>query len=103
MLSRVPYRTGLKGWMSRRVFDEAMNEDRFITADSDDNDQVIFLENASCHGETEDLMESLSNINTSLQFLSPNTTQKVQPLDTGILKAFKDECEKFGKKISMNS
>ena len=43
---------------------------------------LLFLDNATCHPAL-----TLSNI--KLQFLPPNSTSKVQPLNQGIIKALK--------------
>lgn len=44
---------------------------------------VLVLDNATSHSHS----LTLSNVN--LQFLPPNTTSKLQPLDLGIIRAFK--------------
>ena len=88
-LENVAYRSGPKGWMDRRVFNECFQEDRFIQADVDGESQIVFIDNAPAHQQTEQLAESLLNINTTLMTFPPNTTPKVQPLDTGIFHIFK--------------
>lgn len=44
---------------------------------------VLFIDNASCHKVTVDLQ------NINVQFLPPNTTALIQPLDQGIIHSFK--------------
>lgn len=44
---------------------------------------VLFVDNASCHKITVDLQ------NINVQFLPPNTTALIQPLDQGIIHSFK--------------
>ena len=46
---------------------------------------VLFLDNASSHQESNE--KNLSNI--KLVFLSKNITSRLQPLDAGIIRAFK--------------
>lgn len=86
-LNNVAYRSGPKGWMDRRVFNECFQVERFIQADSDGEDQIVFIDNAPAHQQTEQLAHSLENINTSLMTFTPNTIPKV-PLDRGILHIF---------------
>ena len=43
---------------------------------------LLFIDNATCHPNLE-----LSNVN--IKFFPPNMTAKAQPLDQGILRAFK--------------
>jgi hypothetical protein len=44
---------------------------------------LLFLDNATSH------TEPLALSNVMLKFLPPNTTSKLQPLDLGIIRAFK--------------
>lgn len=88
-LENVCYRTGPRGWMRQCIFNDTLHESRFFSPDVSRNGQLIFIDNAPCYNETEQLLETLSRINTSLMHLPPNTTHKVQPLDTGILNIFK--------------
>ena len=44
---------------------------------------ILLLDNAPCHAT------QLQLTNVKLQFLPPNTTAKLQPLDQGIIQAFK--------------
>jgi hypothetical protein len=85
-MSRLPhidYRANSNGWMTREVFHGWLVgiNTRFRA----DNRKVLLLvDNCSAH-RTGDL--SLSNVN--VHFLPPNTTAHLQPLDAGIIRAFK--------------
>lgn len=49
-----------KGWMDRQVFNEGMNESRFITSDCVGKSQIKFLDDATCYSVTEELEQTLS-------------------------------------------
>ena len=82
-LPHIDYRANSKGWMTSEIFQSwlVVINARFRA----DNRKVLFLvDNCSAH-HTGDL--SLSNVN--VHFLPPNTTAHLQPLDAGIIRAFK--------------
>ena len=56
-----------------------------------DRNVVLFLDNATSHQES--IKKNLSNI--KLVFLPKNTTSRLQPLDTIIIRVFKLKCRKF--------
>lgn len=78
--------------MNRSVFHDVMREARFISSDSNGNEQYGFLDNATIHTVTTELQNTLHTMNTSLRVLPPNTTHKVHLLDKGIFKLFKQVC-----------
>nr|XP_042909800.1 tigger transposable element-derived protein 4-like [Parasteatoda tepidariorum] len=50
---------------------------------------VLFMDNAPCHS----FYENLKSV--KLQFLPPNTTSEIQPLDQGVIRCFKLEYRRF--------
>jgi hypothetical protein len=48
---------------------------------------ILFLDNATCHPD-------IKLTNTQLSFLPPNTSSVCQPLDLGVIKAFKVQYRK---------
>lgn len=75
--------------MSRQVFIEMLSENRFIDMDEMNSNQLIFLDNVSGQDVTEEVQQTPAELRTSLYYLPPNYTHKVQPLDTGIFAQFK--------------
>lgn len=78
----VTWRHNKKAWMNSKIFSEWLSDiDKQMRKQ---NRQILmFLDNASSHAK--DL--KLSNV--TLKFLPANTTSHLQPLDQGIIKAFK--------------
>lgn len=78
----VRYRHSAKAWMTRDLFAEWLSE-----LDRDMHKQgrrvLLVVDNCSAHH----VQASLTAV--TLLFLPPNTTSKVQPLDLGIIRAFK--------------
>ena len=68
-----------------------LQEQRNIIADERNRERIIFQDNVSSHDETNEVQNVLNEIKTSLRYFPSSTTHKVQLLDTGILKVFKDE------------
>lgn len=85
----VTYRTGPRGWMDRRVFLEWLEEPRAIDTHPD-GQRILFLDNCTCHDETTEQLQALEKINTKLKKLPPNATHLCQPLDSFVIKNFKD-------------
>jgi hypothetical protein len=51
---------------------------------------ILFLDNCSAHIKDVDLEKfNIQLRNTTLLYLSPNTTSKIQPCDAGIIRTFK--------------
>ena len=77
----VKYASNGKAWMTSQIFLKFLNEwDRKLRLSN--RKIALLLDNATCHPKT-----TLTNI--QLQFLPPNTTSILQPLDNGIIKCFK--------------
>ena len=80
----VTWRSNKKAWMTTLLFNEwlghvnkrmKLHKRRIL----------LFMDNVSSHGGASEL--ALSNI--TVRFLPPNTTSSLQPLDAGIIQAFK--------------
>ena len=95
-LHHVSFCSGKKGWMDRRYFRAMLLEERFLTRDLQNREQIIYLDNVSSHDKTNEVHDVLQEKCTCLSYLPRSTTYKVQPLDTGILKIFKDGWRKNG-------
>ena len=81
------YHANRKSWMTTELFVSWLY--RFSSYISRYNPQrrvMLLLDNCSSHGSAESL-PYLSNVD--YQFLPPNTTSKLQPLDAGIIAALK--------------
>ena len=77
----VPYKSNKKAWMTSLFFEEWLNEWN-AELSKEGRKIALVLDNAPCHPDL-----SLSNIH--LEFLPPNTTSHLQPLDQGIIANFK--------------
>jgi hypothetical protein len=77
----VTWKSNRKAWMTRALFQEWLLElDRKMGVAK--RKIILFLDNASSH-------PSIPLQNIKLQFLPPNTTSCLQPLDQGIIRTFK--------------
>ncbi|KAE8877343.1 hypothetical protein PF005_g30837 [Phytophthora fragariae] len=77
------YRANQKAWMTGHLFREwLLNLDRDMRASG--RHILLLVDNASSHNSDE-----LVCTNVRLEFLSPNTTAFLQPMDAGIIAAFK--------------
>ena len=76
------WRNNKTGWMTGAIFREWLADlnERFM---KEDRKILMLLDNFPGH-----LVDSTSNI--KLAFFPPNQTSKVQPLDLGIIKSYKD-------------
>ncbi|XP_064462024.1 tigger transposable element-derived protein 6-like [Ornithodoros turicata] len=80
----LPVRYGFnkKAWMTRDIFVEWLKEwDAQLARSS--RKICLLLDNCSAHSTSVKLK------NITIKFLPPNTTSKLQPLDQGVIKAFK--------------
>lgn len=76
------YHFNRKAWMNKELFFSWLGRlDRYIGA-TPGRKILLLLDNCSAHGKKEDL-PNLQNV--LVEFLPPNSTSKVQPLDAGII------------------
>ncbi|GFX44751.1 tigger transposable element-derived protein 6 [Trichonephila clavipes] len=79
---RIKYRSNKKAWMTTELFNEWL-----VSLNSDMKREkrhiLLFLDNCTVHNNA----PTLSNV--KLQFFPPNSTSKLQPLDSGIIDYFK--------------
>lgn len=85
----VHYRANTKAWMTSKMFEEWYNKSfvpevkTFLTSKNLEFKVLLILDNAPSHPQT------LGNQNIRVEFLPPNTTSVIQPLDQGIISTFK--------------
>jgi len=81
----VDYRSNQSAWMTGNLFNEWLsNWNRELI---DQNKKILLImDNFSGHKKYTE-----KNSNIEILLLPPNTTSKLQPLDAGIIKAFKDK------------
>lgn len=85
----VCYRSSPKGWMDGVTWEKWLGERRAINRLSDGKKRVLFVDNCSSHTEHESVQEKLSNINTALRKLPPQTTNRTQPADSFVISKIK--------------
>lgn len=73
----VPYYSNQKAWMTTSLWNSILSKI------DEEMKEMLFVDNASCHKTT----VKLGNI--CVQYLPPNTTALIQPLDQGIIHSFK--------------
>ena len=78
----VPYRTGPKGWMDKRVSGEWLIETCAISKDAFRRQRTICLDNCSGHLESDIQRENLAKTNAVIKFLPKNATHLCQPADS---------------------
>ena len=76
------YGSNKAAWMTKDLFSEWLSHINNIMISSN-RTILLTLDNATCHN-----VRSLSNV--KLQFIPPNTSALIQPLDMGIIKVVKD-------------
>ena len=88
--SMVYYFSNDKAWMRTEIMEVVLGLlDRKVQLEG--RKVILFLDNAPCHPET--LQSRLKNI--KLIFLPKSTTSRLQPLDAGIIRAFKCKYRKL--------
>lgn len=85
----VCYRSGPKGWMDTRVFEEWLDERRILAPLPGEKERVLFVDNASGHKLTSTAIAALRRSCTRLQFLPKNATDLCQPADSFIIQKIK--------------
>lgn len=85
----VCYRSGRKGWMDGQVFEEMLNEPRFIRPLPWGGKRIIFVDNVGSHQISPGVQSALKKINCELRFLPPNSTDLTQPCDAFVISTFK--------------
>lgn len=85
----ISYRSGPKGWMDQRVFNEMLQEPRFIKRDVYGRKKVYFIDSVSSHQITPQVEEILAQLNVEIRFLPHNSTDLTQPCDSFVIQAIK--------------
>lgn len=87
----ITYRNNSKAWMLSTIFQEWLQEfDRQVGQRHGGQRVLLLIDNCSSH-KIENLILSYVDI----YFLPPNTTSKLQPLDAGIIMAFKKHYRRY--------
>lgn len=87
----IAWKSSKNAWVTRTIFTEWFHEmfipflEEYTKAENLNCKALLLLDNASCHPQT--LYEIDSRV--SILFMPPNTTSIAQPLDQGIIAAFK--------------
>ncbi|OWY93114.1 hypothetical protein PHMEG_00037609, partial [Phytophthora megakarya] len=86
----VSYRTGPKGWMSKKKFREYLTEPRAMRKDWKGRKKHIFLDNCSGHLSNDECPQELLELKAELRYLSANATDLCQPADSFVIAKIKD-------------
>ncbi|CAB5302280.1 unnamed protein product [Rhizophagus irregularis] len=79
------YRNNAKAWMLATIFQEWLQEFDYQVGIKHDKQRVLLLlDNCTSHKINNLVLE-----NVEVYFLPPNTTSKLQPMDSGIIMSFK--------------
>jgi len=85
------YRNNTKAWMLTSLFQEWLQYfDREVTKKHGDNRVLLLIDNCPSHR-----LEGLMLHHIDVHFLPPNTTAKIQPMDAGIIMAFKRHYRRY--------
>ena len=90
----VCYRSSPKGWMDRITFKEYLKEPRAFSPHPYGRKKHVFLDNCTSHMPDAELENWLDENKIELLFLPKNATDLCQPLDSFIIKCFKEEWKK---------
>ncbi|XP_059217624.1 tigger transposable element-derived protein 6-like [Stomoxys calcitrans] len=80
----VNYSANKKAWMTSILWTEIIKE-LDLKFQKKTKNILLFIDNAACHKISDDV--TLKNIR--IEYLPPNTTSIIQPLDQGIIRSFK--------------
>ncbi|CAG8735374.1 16801_t:CDS:2, partial [Rhizophagus irregularis] len=79
------YRNNAKAWMLITIFQEWLHEfDHQVALKHGGQRVLLLLDNCTSHK-----VENLALLHVEIQFLPPNTTSKIQPMDARIIMSFK--------------
>ena len=85
------YRNNSKAWMLSTLFQEWLQDFDYLVGQKYGGQRVLLLlDNCSSH-KLDNLVLSCVDV----YFLPPNTTSKLQPLDAGIIMAFKKHYRRY--------
>jgi hypothetical protein len=90
------YRNNRKAWMTSIIFNEWLTKFDALMR-TRQRHVLLLLDNASSH------ISSTKLSNTTVLFLIPGTTSKFQPMDAGIIAAFKKHYRRFHWSHSLDS
>ena len=85
----IQYYNNKTAWMTSTIFTSWLTSLDYIIGKTPGRHILLLLDNFSGHGTAENPLTNLQNI--SIHFLPPNSTSKIQPLDAGIIAAFKKQ------------
>ncbi len=81
----ITYQNNAKAWMLTTLFQEWLQEFDYQVGIKHNKQRVLLLlDNCTSHK-----LENLTLENVEVYFLPPNTTSKLQPMDSGIIMSFK--------------
>ncbi|SPO27760.1 related to transposases [Ustilago trichophora] len=83
----IHYAANQKAWMTSSLFTSWLQHLDAHIGQTPGRHILLLLDNFKGHGSTEKPLTELHNI--TIHFLPPNTTSRIQPLDAGIIAAFK--------------
>jgi hypothetical protein len=87
----IMYRSNSKAWMLATLFQEWLQDfDRRVYQKHKGQRVLLLLDNCSSHKP-----DGLTLQCVDVHFLPPNTTSKIQPMDAGIIVAFKRHYRRF--------
>lgn len=90
------YRNNKKAWMTGELFKEFVQKFN-EQMKSRNKSALLLLDNAPSH-----INPDFALSNTKILFLPPNTTSKIQPMDAGIIAAFKKRYRRFHLKNAID-